>query len=312
ACWRRVETLDPKDEEAPRLVAALTIAKCRQQGGLESSNEAAPPSGASDKRHTRSVRRPVFRHTASLAAGATHPSGLSLSAIQQLEAAIRDRPSIPELYLRLAQLYLDKDRDYDAEKLLAKGREATDHDSQVQQMWEEVTMLRHARRVEIAEQEIKSADPAAADKAREALALAKKEQDRTDLEIFRGRVKRQPESAANHYELGVRLKRADKLREACEHLEKALGGSEERCAAAFELGDCHAQLGDLPQALRYYRLAAETPAAVGPSEAQKESLYQAGKLARRVKLAKLANRYLTQLVRIDPHHRDTAALVQST
>ena len=42
--------------------------------------------------------------------------------------------------------------------VLAKGREATDNDARVTQMWEEIAMVRHARRVQAAEQELKTAD----------------------------------------------------------------------------------------------------------------------------------------------------------
>src|SRR5262245_4040035 len=39
ASWRLVETLDPNDEEAPRSIASLTIAKRRKKAGLENPNE---------------------------------------------------------------------------------------------------------------------------------------------------------------------------------------------------------------------------------------------------------------------------------
>jgi tetratricopeptide (TPR) repeat protein len=258
------------------------------------------------------LTRFVIGNVDTLTQSAAQLPGLSLTPIQQLEAAIRERPSIPELYLRLAQVYLDKERDYDAERLLAKGREATDRDARVQQMWEDVTMLRHQRRVEIAQREVQAADPPSLDNARATLVQATKERDRIEMEIFLARCKREPDSARSHYELGLRLKRAEKLRDAGQHFEKALADNRQRSSAALELGHCLEKLGEFPQALRNYRLAAEAATSPDQTEEKKESLYRAGKLALRIKLARLAQRYLAQLLRIDPSHRDAAVLMQCT
>ena len=139
-----------------------------------------------------------------------------------------------------------------------------------------------------------------------------KERDRIELEIFQARTKREGDSAAANYELGLRLARAEKLREACSHFEKALADAGYRGLAALELGRSLEKMGEVPQALRYYRLAAESATAIDQREEKKESLYRAGKLALRIKQIKLAQRYLAELLRIDPNHRDAAVLMQCT
>lgn len=306
-CWHRVEARDPADEEAPRMIASLTIAQSRSQSGLDET-QASPSFVTRDRRRPNGVPRVVIGNLDSLVQPATQPGGLSLSPIQQLEAAIRERPSIPELYLKLAQLYLDKDRDYDAERLLAKGRDATDRDARVLRMWEDVTMFRQRRRVAIAQEEVRVADSPA---SQAALAHAFKERDRVELEICQSRVKRDGDSAAAHYELGLQLARAEKLREACRHFEKALTDAAWRGPAALELARSLEKMGDVPPALAHYRLAASS-ATADQIEEKKDSLYRAGNLAVRIKLIRLAQRYLAELLRIDPSHRDAAKLMQGT
>jgi tetratricopeptide (TPR) repeat protein len=309
-CWRQVEPHDPYDEEAPRAITTLTIARNRQRAGVQGADELPSPApNNSAQPYQDQVTRFVIGNVDALVQSAAPPGGMSLTPIQQLEAAIRERPSIPELYLRLAQIYLDRDRDYDAERLLAKGREATDRDARVQQMWEEVTILRHARRVAIAQQELQAADNP---QTRDALKQATKERDRIELEIFLGRCKREPENAASQYALGLRLMRAEKPREARRHFEKALPDAGQRGPAALALGQCLEELGELPEALRFYRLAAESGSSADQEDVKKESLYRAAKLALRIKLARLAQRYLAELIRIDPNHRKAAVLMQST
>jgi tetratricopeptide (TPR) repeat protein len=293
ACWRQVEAHDPTDEEPPRMIALHTIARSRRRAGFRADEKNGNGAGGPRiQRRREPVTRFVISNLDALLQSITHASGLSFTPIQQLEAAIRERPSVPDLYLCLAQLYLDKERDYDAERLLAKGRETTDRDARIQQMWEEVTMLRHARRIEIARQEIKVDD---SPQTRDALAQAVKERDRVELDIFRSRVKREPEAAAHHYELGLRLLRADKPHEARPHFEKALADDLERGRAALALARCCQQLGDIPKTLAQYRVAAEAASASGQYETQNDALSEAGKLAQRIKLNRLAQRYLARL-----------------
>jgi tetratricopeptide (TPR) repeat protein len=279
ACCRRIEDFDVRDEDAPRLLAEIAIAESRDESGLQM-----------DGRLVRRLRQRPPQAEPSLVRpptpGAT--AGPPLTVIQQLEAAIRDRPSIPDSYLQLAQAYLDKDRDYDAERLLSKGREATDHDFRVQTMWEEVSMLRHARRVQIAQDELKANDNP---QTRQSLADATKDRDKAELDIFRGRVKRQGADAAAHYGLGIRLQRADRIRDACDHLEKALADPDQRAPAALALGHCLRQLDDIPAALRNYRTAADSALWTDQSSCRNEALKEAGKIAAQMKLTKLAQRY---------------------
>jgi tetratricopeptide (TPR) repeat protein len=289
-CWRRVEAAVTGDVEAARMIGQVAIAQNREDTGLEMPGEGArrlkprPPKASTT----------VSSSSAGLQGGGTS-AGPSLNPLQQLEAAIRERPSIPDLYLQLAQAYLDKDKDYDAERLLHKGREATDHDPRVQEMWEDVSMMRHARRIEITRDELKTADTP---QNRQALEQVLKDRDKLELDIFRGRVKRQGAGASAHYGLGIRLQRADRLRDATTHLEKALEDPDMRSPAALALGQCMRQLEDLPAALRHFRLAARAAIWEDQRPIQVEALQQIAKLMADMKLEKLQQRYLSELARI--------------
>ena len=283
ACCRRIEELNGCDEKAPQMLADIVIAQNRDQAGLQIDGN--PGRRLNDR--SAQEARPVGVSIATVTGG-----GPSLTVIQQMEAAIRDRPSIPDLYLQLAQAYLDKDRDYDAERLLSKGREATDHDFRVQTMWEEVSMLRHARRVEIAKDELKTNDTP---QSRQALADVIKDRDKAELDIFRGRVKRQGADAAAHYGLGICLQRADRTRDACDHLEKALADPNMRAPAALALGHCLRQLDDAPGAMRHYRLAADSALWTDQLACRNEALAEASKIAAQMKLTKLAERYASAM-----------------
>lgn len=287
ACWRRVESIEPADEEAADSIVSLTIAKTRQRAGLLRTGEAPPVSPRARQRP--SLSWPIYS-LSRLLPESSGQGNVTLTMIQQLEATIRERSSIAEPYLRLAELYLEKDRDYDAERLLAKAREATDNDARIVQMWEEVSMIRHAHRVQLAEQESHS-NPNA--QTHEALTQTIKERARAELDIFRARLKRQPDSGVAHYEFGRRLLRTEKLHDASQHFAKAASDPEIRGPAALELGHCHEQLGDWAEALHQYRLAAET-ATSEQVEERKEALRRAAAIASRMKLKKLAHRYSHQ------------------
>lgn len=226
---------------------------------------------------------------------------MKLTPIQELEAAIRDRPADAELYLQLVPLYVEKGRDYEAERLLTRAALATD-DSRLKFAREELTMARLARSVTVAQQH---AEAHATPESRGVLKQALEERDRTELEIFAERCEREPENARMRHEWGLRLVRAGKLEQAAQRFEQALADPRQRPAAALELGECQRQFENIPEALRYYRLAAESAELPDQQETKKRALWQAVGLAARIKLTRLSQRYLSELARIDPKYAES-------
>lgn len=258
ACWQRVEALQPDDGAAARKIAQLTIENSRQRTGLPNDDV---PSAAEVKRAAR--RRTLQKQRAAVRFDEPHAnrpssrpaSEVKRTPVQQLELAIREFPSDPENYVRLTPLYLEAGRDYDAERLLIKAREATDDDSRVRYLLEDVTMLRLEKKVELAR---KLVEVASTLEAQEELDAIVSKRDRTETDIFVERCKREPHNFAMRYQLGLRLKQAGKVREAVQRFEEAFADADQKCFAALELGKCRQQFQEFPEAFRFYRLAAES------------------------------------------------------
>ena len=308
-CWERVEHLQPEDTEAAHHISQLTIQKSRQRFGFGSPALSAAAHASQEPHSPAKKKLPLVRFVSGRASlpAPTEGAEIKRTPIQQLEHAIRERPGTPEFYLQLTPLYLEIDRDYDAERLLAKGREATDDEPRVRQLWEEVTMLRLEKKIAAARERVAEH---ATDEAQAALAEACAERDRLETQIFLHRCEREPENAALRLELGLRLKQAGKVEEAAERFKEALPSPEQKCFAAFQLAECLREESDFPSAFRSYQLAIESANRPQQLECKKQSLYQAGCLAQRLKLRKLAHRYFAELVKLDPHYQDATARLE--
>lgn len=301
-CWRQVEELSPEDQEAAGIVSRLTIAKSRHSSDLaqdkvESASNAAHHGG---RRVAASKPEPALwfgaRREVNEPAPPPTPTEIALTETQLLEKAVRDCPSHPDYYLQLVPIYLAKGRDFDAERLLAKGREATEEDPAIRRLWEDVLMLRLEKKVTRAREQVELEK---SDKARAELDVLASARDRLESEIFHNRCQREPTDPALRYELGLRLKRAGDLREALLRFEEALPGAQQKCHAAFEMGECLEQLGQLPEALRHYRLSAESANGPADLDCQRRALHKAASTAQHIKLPRVAERYLAELKRLD-------------
>ncbi|QDU31165.1 Tetratricopeptide repeat protein [Anatilimnocola aggregata] len=304
--WMAVERVSPEDAGAAGAIASLAIERSRRRNGLKRRSEdyrAAEP-----KPRVRPDQiQPAARVFGSLAMPTTTNAPVPRTLIQELELAVREFPSHAQNYLQLAPLYLERNREQDAERMLNRGRAATDNDPRVVALWEDVAMKVSEERVALARQD---ANEHPSEATQNALAQALRERDRLEIAVFTSRSQREPEKLALQYELGVRLKRASKLRDAIKYLTAALGDAVERAPAAFELGECLLQQGEVAQAMHFYRQAADT-ALAEQAHFRKQALYQLSLLATRMKLLKAAVRYLKELLRIDPRYRDAAAMLQS-
>lgn len=306
--WMQLERVSPDDQGAAGAIASLAIERSRRRNGLKRRSEdfrATEPKPRVRLRLKPPATDRVFGSLASPTPAAT--ASVQRTQIQELELAVREFPSHAENYLQLAPLYLEKGRDQDAERLLNRGRAATDNHPQVVQLWEEVAVQVLEERVTQARRDAVE-HPSA--NTQTVLAQILRDRDKLETAVYASRLKREPGNLGLQYELGVRLKRSAKLREAMNHLELALNDSVVKALAAFEFGECHLQLGDVPQAMRYYRLASEN-ALAEQAACRKAALYQASVLALRMKMYKNAGRYLRELVRVDPKFRDAATLLQN-
>jgi tetratricopeptide (TPR) repeat protein len=296
AAWGKVQERAPGDPEATRRLVELVIARSRQRQGLLNATDThrfapqdAPRFDAQGLPAIKYQDERLLNEVLALAMSNKR------TPIQQLELAVRDYPANPDLYLKLASLYMEKDRDYDAERILAKGKESTD-DPRVAEYWEEVAMVRHDRKVELAAKHHAS-DPSK--ETEQALADARKMRDRFQTDVFLNRCQREPENAALRYQLGLRHKQAGKMRDAYECFVQALPDPRQHALAAFEMAECLVQGGKLVEALQYYREAANS-ATWSQAECKKQALFSSATLAAKMRLFPLALRYLKALADVDP------------
>jgi tetratricopeptide (TPR) repeat protein len=305
--WITLERVSPDDPGAAGAIASLTIERSRRRNGLKRRSEdyrSIEPKARTRSLLTAAAPAKVY---GSLSSPPVTNASLHRTQIQELELATREFPSHADNYLQLAPLYLEKDRDQDAERMLNRGRAATNYDPRVVALWEEIAVKCMETRVTLARRDA-AEHPSAHTQSMVAQIL--RERDRLETAVFTSRAAREPENLALQYELGLRLKRAAKLPEAMKHLDRALGDPIERACAAYELGECQLQNGNVAEAMRYYRLAAET-ALAEQAACRKAALYQLGSLAGQMKLNRDAARYLRELVRIDPKYRDAVQLLQN-
>jgi tetratricopeptide (TPR) repeat protein len=300
--WLKIDASAADQGEAALQIVKLTIEKCRRgETASTTRGDDGQPSPTADEEGTLAgPPAPVVSKLAQVLPA----DGVKRTLVQQLEYAVREYPSNPEFYLQLAPLYLEKGRDYDAERLLAKGREDTENDPRVCALWEDVAMLRMTTKLELAQRDVVQHD---SEQGRAALAQLHRDRDRLEIGIFTARCEREPESAAMHFELGRRLQRAEKREAARSHLHSALADSALRSPAAYELGRCYEQERQWAQALKYYRLAADS-ALKEQTDLRKTALQAATRLAIDRKLRAAAMRYLDQWQQCDPHDGAAAEL----
>jgi tetratricopeptide (TPR) repeat protein len=293
------------------MVSKLTIAKSRERVGLPrregdvAEDAVDQPIAVARPKATPELPEGIWRRPA-WEPSSTQSPAIQRTPIQELEAAVREHPANPAPYLELAALYLERERDYDAERLLARGREATAGDLRVLQLWEDVVMRRLEKKVSGAREAAEADDTP---QSRAALEAARDERDRLETEILASRCRRDPANAAIRYQLGLRLKRAGKLREACVSLQQALADPQQKPLAALAMGECHEELHEIPEALKHYRMAAESAQLPAQLDCKKQALYDAGRLVTGMNLPRLAQRYLGELLRLEPQHPQAAGLL---
>lgn len=305
ACWRHVAELLPDDDDTMRKVTELTIAFGRQRSGIGYQfNDAATAT-------PRLSQRPRVRQAPATATDnvlgeirGVH-SKLRHVSMQELENAVRESPGNPENYLRLAAIYLEKGRDYDAERLLAKGEAETNHDSRVRHLWEDTRLTRLENKIALARQHLQLQD---SPELRAEIDDLCRTRDQVETEIVASRSERDPENAALHYQLGLRLVKTGNVRTACHHFRAALHDFRYAASAAFEMGECLRRAGETREALRAYRLAADSPGDGGQAEKKIAALYHAAELAAQIKLFRLAQRFLAALLQMNSSHRAALAL----
>ncbi len=107
------------------------------------------------------------------------------------------------------------------------------------------------------------------------------------------------------YELGLRLKRAGKIKEAIPCLQASRGDPQRQASVLLELGECFQKIKQYKLSLSHYQQAIEA-CAEQDSEVGLLALYRAGVLATGLRDLDLAERYLSRLAGLNYGYRDVA------
>jgi tetratricopeptide (TPR) repeat protein len=302
ACWRRVKQAKPDDDEAVQAVSRLSVEQTIHKGGYDSSmlSSSSNPGGDSSPARSASVAR--------LSRGAVDETAEeiaehALSAEDRLKAAIARDPSEVDNYFRLADHFLHLQRLDDAQQLLERAHQATGGGNLlVRERLEDLQLRRAARQVIAAQQNFEH------EKTPEAQQLfdrTREQANQVELEVFATRVDRDPNNPRLQFELGMRLKKAGKPKQAITALQAARSDPKRRALVLLELGECFQKVEQYKLALSHYEQSLEACEA-GDTEARKLALYRAGVLATGLRELDRAERHFSELAGLDYGYRDVA------
>jgi len=284
ACWMRVQQAKPKDEEAHRAIANLTVEKTIHKGGYEEAESSTQVMVDKQQQAERQGR-----------------AGGTASPEEQLEKRLKKDPANMSLYLELSDLHTKEDRFDQAVEVLNRALQASGGAVDMRERLEDAELRRARHHLAMAEKKAKSEDTA------EAKALYQQmwtELNNKELEVYRNRSDRYPNNLGFKFELGVRLQRAKNYQEAIKVLQEARNDPKRKGLVFFYLGVCFESIKQYKLALSNYDQAIE---AIAEREVdhRKLAIYRAGCLAMdRLKDWEAAEKHLTLLAGMDFGYKD--------
>jgi len=298
-CWRRVEQTKPGDQEAAKAISQLSVEQTIQKGGYQTESLHGEAKVADLE---SAVRASMARGRKEVGADVSQRPATA-NQEQPLLDAIQQEPAEVSNYLALAKLFTSQHRLREAEQMLTQALAVTGGgDLNVREQLEEAQLARVHQQVDIARRRAEQ------EKTPEAAELAKRmavQANHVELEIYAARVAREPGSLMLKYELGLRLKRAGKFKEAISAFQAARDEARHKALVQVHLGESFQHIRQFKLALASYEAAVEAADTMEP-DVQKLALYRAGVLAAELKEVERAEKYLTELAAIDFGYRDVA------
>lgn len=295
AVWHRVEELKRYDEEAPKMIAQLSVAKARGAAGMGDEPGSAAKGAAGGIFDNPDLEN---EHTK---AAEVQRKEIPLTPRQRLERELAEDPGNLQLYLQMADVLDEEQRYGETEKLLAKAATVSSGDLRIRNRLEDARINRARSQLQIAENRL-SAQPNP--DAEELVERLRGDLNRLELDIYQQRCQRLPEDLKLKYELALRLKAADNHAEAAKEFQAARAEPSLKAAATLEMGECCQQQRQYKNALECYKRAVELSA--DDERLLKRALYRAGILAMGMKDADSSLESFTRLVKLDPKYRDAA------
>ena len=293
ACWQRVTQAIPNDEEALKAISRLSVEKTIHEGGYdpdllrgETTDDGSNVSVASYSRH---------------AEGEDQDDGLTPE--ERLQQKIKLDPSDVESYLQLADILIHGERMDEAERLLGQGKSAAGSaDLRFIERLEAIQLRKAQEQLTIAQQRH---DQEPTDETKELVSHLRKQANQVELEIYAAKSDRDPGNTRLKFELGLRLKKAGKIKQAITTLQAARQDPKHKSQVLLDLGECFQKIEQYKLALSNYELAVEASEDL-ESEVHKLALYRAGVLATGLRELDLAERHLTELAGIDFGYKDVS------
>jgi tetratricopeptide (TPR) repeat protein len=303
ACWHRVEQAKPGDEEAQQAISRLSVEKTIHQGGYDPSLLTGGKGDAAAATSVKPVSVARWAKGASDEAEDDADPHAGLPLEERLKAAIAKDPAALESYFRLADVYVHEQRLDDAESVLSRANQATGGGNlQVRERLEDLQLRRAARQVAVAQ---KNYDHEPTPDAKQLLDRARIHANQVELEVYHAKCDREPNNPRLQFEVGLRLKKAGKTKQAITALQAARSDPKRKSLVLLELGECFQKIEQYKLALSHYEQSIEV-ADSNEEETRKLALYRAGVLATGLRELDRAERHLAELAGLDYGYRDVA------
>jgi tetratricopeptide (TPR) repeat protein len=292
ACWHRIDEAKRGDDEAQEMMSKLQIAKTmghnrEDKTAAAKGRERKPPSDADEEAATETKERREIK----------------LSPRQQLEQAISNNPTDPDSYIELAELHIAENRLGEAAHLLAKAVSACGGDLKVRERLEDLEVFQRQTQLAVAEQRAASNED---EEARQLAEQLRADLNRYELEVFGGRAERYPNDREVKFQLGLRLKRADNLRQAIACFQESMTLPERYAGSLLELGECLQRGKQYEKALECYTRSVDESAKAELLDLQKLAHYRSGLLAAGLRNYEMAEAQLAKLIELDSAYKDAA------
>lgn len=301
ACWHRVEQAKPHDEEAQQAISHLSVEKTIHRGGYDPALLGGKP--AANGGPASATPMSVARLSKGAEDTEEEAAERALSPEDRYKAQIARDPATAEAYLRLTDLYLHDGRLDDAQQTLDLANQATGGGNlQIRERLEDLQVRHAASQLASAQKFYESQKTP---EAKQLFERARVQVNQVELEVYASRVDRDPHNPRLQFELGQRLKRAGKTKQAITALQAARSDPKRKSLVLLELGECFQKIEQYKLALSHYEQAIEA-AEAGDEEVRKLALFRAGVLATGLRELDRAERHLAELAGMDYGYRDVS------
>jgi len=299
AAWERVKKINPNDEDANRQINAISASATIHRAGLG---------------ETLNKRAAEAEEAASGSRVGASPAGLDdlkvakVSPEDRWMKEIQDDPTMVGPYLQFASHLKTRGKLDDAEKLLTRGLKAVPDDSALKLMHAEVQIARIQRALDSWVQKLR-------DRPDDAEAKAKHDQLQTmlaeyEVEEFRRRIKLHPGDLALHYEMGVRLAKGGKHRDAIAAFQQARASAPLRVKALLQTGLSFEAENAMKLAERSYQDALKSADSEDVSTLN-ELHYRLGRVSEAMGNTKAAEEHYNEVAANDYGYLDVAQRLRS-